>query len=47
MGSVTVFSVGCAGLVQAAMLADRCHLVCCIKMDKIKLKIYGQRDYLR
>jgi len=37
MSRVTVFGVGYVGLVQAAVLADAGHHVCCVDIDELKI----------
>ena len=36
--NVTVFGVGYVGLVQAAVLADVGHHVCCVDVDEDKIE---------
>ncbi len=38
MSKITFFGVGYVGLVQAAVLADAGHHVCCVDIDKDKIE---------
>jgi UDPglucose 6-dehydrogenase len=38
---VTVFGIGYVGLVQAAILAEVGHQVCCVDVDAKKIGVYG------
>ena len=42
--NVTVFGVGYVGLVQAVVLADVGHNVCCVDVDKIKIEALKNGD---
>jgi len=38
MSNITFFGVGYVGLVQAAVLADAGHNVCCVDIDETKIE---------